>query len=148
MSGRVDCGTFLKGSDITLTYRINGHSGVCLLQGIVNSLMNVLEGECSWLRLLEIFINVNNVVSLLLLCILFTFILVVFAVVFLFTCLPFLYCWCLLLQFLFIILMLSDVKAKHQQLDFYFRKNSCIHTYFFNVQFLLKLTVITYDKYF
>ena len=38
----------------------------CFLYCNVNSLMNVLEGECSWIRILERFINANNVVSLLL----------------------------------------------------------------------------------
>ena len=34
----------------------------CFLCGEVNSLMNVLEGECSWLCLLEVSINVEIVV--------------------------------------------------------------------------------------
>ena len=38
----------------------------CLLYGKVNSLMNVLEDKCSWVRINEIFINVNIVFSLLL----------------------------------------------------------------------------------
>ena len=67
----------------------------CLLYGRLNSLINVFEAECLWLRLLENYMNVNIVFS----CILFTFILVVFVVAFLFTCLPFALCWCLLLYF-------------------------------------------------
>ena len=58
---------------------------LCLLYDTVNSLMNVLEGKCSWLRLQEISTNVNNVVYInscsvvcvfLFTCLLFFFILV------------------------------------------------------------------------
>ena len=60
----------------------------CLLFGIVTSLMNVLEGEGSWLRILEISINANIVVSLLSFAY-FVYIYTCSVVCgFLFTCLP------------------------------------------------------------
>ena len=89
----------------------------CLLYDNVNR----LEGVHSWLFLLEISIIVNIVV--------YVFYCSVVGI-FLFTCLPFCYAgvhviWsstviCLftwIVLFLFIILILSDVKAKHQYLD-------------------------------
>ena len=39
---------------------------LCLLYGKVNSLMNILEDECSWVHFLKISINVKIVVALML----------------------------------------------------------------------------------
>ena len=58
----------------------------------------------------------NYVCMYVVLSILFIFLLVVFFVVFLFTCLPF-FMLAFVVAFLFTILMLNDVKAKHKYLD-------------------------------
>ena len=61
----------------------------------LNRLMNVLKGECLWIWLLEISINVN----------MFTFIIVAFVVVFLFTCFPF-------FMLVFVVILSSTIICK------------------------------------
>ena len=75
----------------------------CLLYGRVNSLMNDLEIRCSWIRLLEISINVNMVVPLLF-AYLFAFFVVPF---FLFVYLPF--CTFLLVLLVYFCLVVCHV---------------------------------------
>ena len=88
---------------------------LCHLYGRVNCLTNVeLEGELSWLCLLEIplftfiivelFVYFVYIYSCSVCCRIFIYlftisVMLVFVAVFLFTCLPFLLCWCLLPYF-------------------------------------------------
>ena len=95
---------------------------------LVNSPMNVLEGICSWLRILEIPLNVKIVVHCCCLCILFTFILVVFVVVYLFTRLPF------FVMLVFVVISVSTIICKQ----------ACLLHCFILVAFLYDLNVKRY----
>ena len=88
-----------------------------ILYDKVISLMNVLEGECSWLCLLEISINLNIVLYVIFVYVLFVYIFSCSVCRFIFVYHFYAGVCCCIFVYLFTVLRLTDVKAKHQYLN-------------------------------